>query len=107
MTKSVATRRASEIREAAFVAVEIAEIAEAEALEIARRIALRRRLDLDDFRAEISKDHPAGRSHHGMAEIEHANPAAGKVFVRHRRARKSTRLTSSHSFASRIPSSPS
>src|SRR3546814_14764660 len=46
----MAFRRFEVDREAAFVAVEIAEIAETEALEIARRITLRRRLDLDDFR---------------------------------------------------------
>src|SRR3546814_4696255 len=61
----MAFRRFEVDREAAFVAVEIAEIAETEALEIARRITLRRRLDLDDFRTEISEDHPAGRPHHG------------------------------------------
>src|SRR3546814_3781987 len=72
----MAFRRFEVDREAAFVAVEIAEIAETEALEIARRITLRRRLDLDDFRTEISEDNPAGRPHHGVDEIKHANTAA-------------------------------
>ena len=58
--------------EAALVAVEIAEEPGSEAGEPPRRIALGRRLDLDDVGAEIGEHQPGARPHDGLGEFEDA-----------------------------------
>ena len=67
-------------RQAFFVAVEHREKARARADELARGItlaAVANRLDLDDFGAQIGQHHTAGRAHHHVRELDHA-----QAFVR-------------------------
>ena len=42
------------------------------------RLVAARRLDLDHLGAEVAEDHAAGRPHHHVAELDHADAAEGK-----------------------------
>ena len=67
--------------EALLVAVEHPEEARAGTAQRARAVA-RDRFDLDDLRAEIGEQHPAGRTHHHVRHLDHA-----RARVRQRRSR--------------------
>ena len=64
-------------REALLVAVEVAEEAAAEALQLARAVAVDR-LDLDHLGAEVGQDHAAGRTEDGVGELDDADALEGR-----------------------------
>jgi hypothetical protein len=66
----------------ALVAIEAAEETDCKSRQAARAIASRW-LDPDDLRAEICEHHPAARTHHGVAEIEHSHAREGQLTLRH------------------------
>ena len=68
----LALRRVDVEHDALLVAVERAEKADAEPGQLARLVAARR-LDLDDFGAQVGEDHSARRSHDHVREFDDAD----------------------------------
>ena len=64
--------------DALLVAVERAEEADAEARQLARLVAAGR-LDLDHLGAEVGEDHPAGRAHDHVRELDDADAVEGQA----------------------------
>jgi hypothetical protein len=62
-------------RQALLVSIEQAEEAGSRAQQPARVVACQR-LDLDDLGAQVGQDHPAGRPHHHVGELD--DPQAGQ-----------------------------
>ena len=60
-------------RDTLLVAIEGAKKSRARTKQTARTVAARR-FDLDDFGAKVAKNHPAGRPHHHMRQLDYANP---------------------------------
>ncbi|MNQ87578.1 hypothetical protein D3C85_1028070 [compost metagenome] len=68
---------------AALVAVEIAEVAGPEPLQASRSVAFHG-FDLDHVGAQVRQHHAAGRAHHRVPEIKHANTRERQLpFIRH------------------------
>ena len=72
-------------RQTFLVAVEHREKARARADELARGIALAavaNRFDLDDFGTQVGQHHAAGRAHHHVRELDHAQAFVGQSLRR-------------------------